>query len=223
MKKILYSSIALILTGTVITALVIDKAFVKEDKEDYIQKTQIENKKDESGSDIIYEGTIQGYYLNRDPEKLFDLADIVVLAEYQKDISSKIYDRDVYTTSEFKILKTLKNKENSKLGEKISVRYLGGTISIEEFLKSRDEATKEKLGLNQMTTQEKKSKKIKFSSEDIGDKKITENSQRILFLQYDEKENDYIVISGQYGMVSFENNLIYNGETKQKSSYSFLK
>lgn len=218
MKKILYSSIVLILTGVIATSVFTHKEFVKDKNQDYTEKEQIKN-----DSDIIYEGTIQGYYLNRDPEKLFEISDIVVIAEYQKDISSKIYDRDVYTTSEFKILKTLKNKENNKLGEKISARYLGGTISIEEFLKSRDDATKEKLGLNQMTTQEKKSKKIKFSTEDIGDKKITENPQRILFLHYDEKENDYTVVSSQYGMVSFENNLIFNGETKQKSSYSFLK
>ena len=172
----------------------------------------------------VYEAIITADTIATDPKSLYEYSELVLIADYQKDVSTKIFDNgNPYTTSEFKIERVIKNSNNRKLDDSILVRYLGGVVTVEELLKTKDEDFKQKIGADIMTQETRKSAKIKFSTEDIGDSSLKEHPKRILFINYNETTNDYIIVTDQYGMVSFDNNTIFDSQTKKYTNYSFLK
>ena len=109
------------------------------------------------------------------------------------------------------------------MNETLSARYIGGVVSLKDVSNSNSESLKKKVNLEGLTEEELERKKIKFSLEDIGDKSLKENKERILFLNYDEKTGEFIVVADNYGMISQKDGTIFDVKTKSYKSFSFLK
>lgn len=158
-----------------------------------------------------------------DPEALFNISGIVVIADYQRDVSVKVFESGTpFTISEFKIEKILKNTTNYEIGKDILVRYPGGIVSMEEILKVKGKDFGKKMGIDN-STEIQPTAKFKYSLGDIGDRSFKEHSKRILFINYNKYTNDYVIEGNQFGMVSYENNTIFDARTKKQSDFAFLK
>ena len=179
----------------------------------------------EDNNEILFEVTSSASYRTNNPKELYDIADLVLIAEYTNDKESYIEKNGVvFTNSEFKVKQVLKNENDYKVGQSIVARHTGGIISFQQFLENKDDAFKEKVGLNSFTEKQKASGKVLFKTESIGDKDLIEEKNRLLFLGYDETKECFVIIYDNLGMPSIsENNKIFNAQTKSYTNYDFLK
>ncbi len=216
MKKAIIFIFAITLIGVGIITIHSQKEF-----NDNLNSNEIGEKHQD---EIYMEVNIMADYAVIDPKDLYNYSDIVVLANYEKDKATKISSSgQAFTTSDFKITKVLKNKKDIYLNETLSARYIGGVVSLKDVSNSNSESLKKKVNLEGLTEEELERKKIKFSLEDIGDKSLKEKKERILFLNYDEKTGEFIVVADNYGMISQKDGTIFDVKTKSYKSFSFLK
>ena len=162
----------------------------------------------EDNNEILFEVTSSASYRTNNPKELYDIADLVLIAEYTNDKESYIEKNGVvFTNSEFKVKQVLKNENDYKVGQSIVARHTGGIISFQQF-----------------TEKQKASGKVLFKTESIGDKDLLEEKNRLLFLGYDETKECFVIIYDNLGMPSIsENNKIFNAQTKSYTNYDFLK
>lgn len=174
----------------------------------------------------IIEATISADYAVINPNDLYEYADIVLEVEYIKDIKTELNENgNPYTTSEFKINKTLKNITNNNLGSTIQAKYMGGTVSLAQLMSLKDDSFKEKLGVNNIEMSKTNNIQVKYSTENIGDKNLQEETNRIIFVNYNANTNDYSIVSDKYGMISYDKtvNKAFDVESKSEKQFTFLK
>ena len=175
---------------------------------------------------IMYEVTASYSYPTSNPEDLFEMANLVVIANFVEDVETQINENEVpFTISKFNVQSIIKNTGNFTIGEDILTKRNGGTVSLQQLLNARDAAFAEKIGANDLTTNQKSSAKVRFKNESIGDLSLEEENTRLLFLHKDEDEEYFTIIANDYGMLSYDNatKKAYNVKESNYTSYSFLK
>ena len=175
---------------------------------------------------IMYEVTSSYSYRTSNPEDLYEMANLVVIANFVEDVETQINENEVpFTISKFNVQSIIKNTGNFTIGEDILTKRSGGTVSLQQLLNARDDAFAEKIGANDLTANQKSSAKVRFKNESIGDQSLEEEDTRLLFLHKDEDEEYFTIIANDYGMLSYDNTTkkAYNVKGNNYSSYSFLK
>ena len=172
----------------------------------------------------MYEDTSSYSYRTSNPEDLYEMANLVVIANFVEDVETQINENEVpFTISKFNVQSIIKNTGNFTIGEDILTKRNGGTVSLQQLLNARDDAFAEKIGANDLTTNQKSSAKVRFKNESIGDLSLEEENTRLLFLHKDEEY--FTIIANDYGMLSYDNatKKAYNVKESNYTSYSFLK
>ena len=197
-----------------------------------LEDNEIKNQEFVDGSEalddgtIMYEVTSSYSYRTSNPEDLYEMANLVVIANFVEDVETQINENEVpFTISKFNVQSIIKNTGNFTIGEDILTKRNGGTVSLQQLLNARDAAFAEKIGANDLTTNQKSSAKVRFKNESIGDKSLEEENTRLLFLHKDEDEEYFTIIANDYGMLSYDNatKKAYNVKESNYTSYSFLK
>lgn len=226
-KKILFTSILIvILGGVIVTKNGIKTASFKEDieKEPYSEINYASEIDDEL---VTLEVSVDASYKTGDIEELYKDSSVVAIADYVEDKETIIEKNDSpYTLMVFSIKKIIKNDSAVKIGNKVITKKMGGTITVQQLLEARDAAFAEKLGVNNLTKEEKNSKYVKFyNNTNLGDKDLKEHKTRLLFLNYDEKNEYFVIVQDDYGMLSYneENNTAFDITNQGYKEYSFLK
>ena len=191
-------------------------------------KTQefIEKPETLDDGEIVYEVTASYSYRTSNPEQLYEMANLVVIANFIEDVETQINENEVpFTISKFNVQSIIKNTGDFTIGEDILTKRNGGTVSLQQLLNARDDAFAEKIGANDLTINQKSSAKVRFKNESIGDQSLEEENTRLLFLHKDEDEDYFTIIANDYGMLSYDNTTkkAYNAKENNYSSYSFLK
>ena len=197
-----------------------------------LEDNEIKNQEFVDGSEalddgtIMYEVTSSYSYRTSNPEQLYEMANLVVIANFVEDVETQINENEVpFTISKFNVQSIIKNTGNFTIGEDILTKRSGGTVSLQQLLNARDDAFAEKIGANDLTANQKSSAKVRFKNESIGDQSLEEEDTRLLFLHKDEDEEYFTIIANDYGMLSYDNTTkkAYNAKGNNYSSYSFLK
>lgn len=197
-----------------------------------LEDNEIKNQEFVDGSEalddgtIMYEVTSSYSYRTSNPEDLYEMANLVVIANFVEDVETQINENEVpFTISKFNVQSIIKNTGNFTIGEDILTKRNGGTVSLQQLLNARDDAFAEKIGANDLTTNQKSSAKVRFKNESIGDLSLEEENTRLLFLHKDEDEEYFTIIANDYGMLSYDNatKKAYNVKESNYTSYSFLK
>ena len=197
-----------------------------------LEDNEIKNQEFVDGSEALDDGTIMyvvtsSYsYRTSNPEDLYEMANLVVIANFVEDVETQINENEVpFTISKFNVQSIIKNTGNFTIGEDILTKRNGGTVSLQQLLNARDDAFAEKIGANDLTTNQKSSAKVRFKNESIGDLSLEEENTRLLFLHKDEDEEYFTIIANDYGMLSYDNatKKAYNVKESNYTSYSFLK
>ena len=197
-----------------------------------LEDNEIKNQEFIDGSEalddgtIMYEVTSSYSYRTSNPEDLYEMANLVVIANFVEDVETQINENEVpFTISKFNVQSIIKNTGNFTIGEDILTKRNGGTVSLQQLLNARDDAFAEKIGANDLTTNQKSSAKVRFKNESIGDLSLEEENTRLLFLHKDEDEEYFTIIANDYGMLSYDNatKKAYNVKESNYTSYSFLK
>ena len=169
----------------------------------------------ENGAD--YQSIVLVEYEYVHIEDLEKAADLVVLGTYLRDM--KIYVRETngapITSGEVSVSKVLKGDEDLK---EISINFYGGTVPIDEFMKTQNETVLKNMGLDKLSEKEKKLRTYSVVNE-YG--VIAEpNENYLIFLSYDKEQNLYFVLSDSYGMRAVnEKSEAYNPDTKEFESF----
>lgn len=181
------------------------------------------NEKDEYFLTINGDAT----YRTGDINKLYESADIVLVADYQFDEETIIEKNQApKTIASFKVNKILKNNMQSEVSDTIRVQYSGGVITLKQLLDSRDEAFARKLGVNNISNEEASRLKVQFNIDgELGDKNLKEHKTRLLLLHYNKESNLYEAIQNRYGMLSYNSsdNTAFDIQSGRYITYSFLK
>ena len=197
-----------------------------------LEDNEIKNQEFVDGSEalddgtIMYEVTSSYSYRTSNPEDLYEMANLVVIANFVEDVETQINENEVpFTISKFNVQSIIKNTGNFTIGEDILTKRNGGTVSLQQLLNARDDAFAEKIRANDLTSNQKSSAKVRFKNESIGDLSLEEENTRLLFLHKDEDEEYFTIIANDYGMLSYDNatKKAYNVKESNYTSYSFLK
>lgn len=210
------------LSGVVIANYQTKKLYGDEIKEQEF----INNSETLDDGSILYEVTASYSYRNSSPENLFEMANLVVIANFVDDVETQIAENGVpFTISKFNVQSIVKNTGNFTIDGDILTKRSGGTVSLQQLLNARDDDFAEKIEADNLTISQKNSAKVRFKNESIGDLSLEDEDTRLLFLHKDENEEYFTIISNDYGMISYDNttNKAYNAEENTYSSYSFLK
>lgn len=163
-------------------------------------------------------------YLYMKPEDLFNHSSLVVVGEYTKSLNSYVDDdQRAHTKEQFKVEKVIKGDYKS---DNIVISRTGGTISLEEYMRTQSKEQIEKKGLNKLSNEEIKTSKVKFISEDYNlDLKENSNQKYILLLNYNSKNDEYVASSDEYSILKYnpESNEIYNILNKSYEKTDFVK
>ncbi len=210
------------LSGVVIANYQTKKLYGDEVKEQEF----INNSETLDDGSILYEVTASYSYRNSSPENLYEMANLVVIANFVDDVETQIAENGVpFTISKFNVQSIVKNTGNFTIDGDILTKRSGGTVSLQRLLNARDDDFAEKIEADNLTISQKNSAKVRFKNESIGDLSLEDEDTRLLFLHKDENEEYFTIISNDYGMISYDNttNKAYNAEENTYSSYSFLK
>ena len=210
------------LSGVVIANYQTKKLYGDEIK----QQEFINNSETLDDGSILYEVTASYSYRNSSPENLYEMANLVVIANFVDDVETQIAENGVpFTISKFNVQSIVKNTGNFTIDGDILTKRSGGTVSLQQLLNARDDDFAEKIEADNLTISQKNSAKVRFKNESIGDLSLEDEDTRLLFLHKDENEEYFTIISNDYGMISYDNttNKAYNAEENTYSSYSFLK
>lgn len=171
-----------------------------------------------------YEVYYENDYLYMKPEDLFNHSSLVVIGEYTKSLNSYVGDdQRAHTKEQFKVDKVIKGDYKF---DNIVISRTGGTISLEEYIKTQSKEQIEKKGLNKLSKEEIKTSKVKFISEDYNlDLKENSNQKYILLLNYSSKNDEYVASSDEYSILKYnpESNEIYNILNKRYEKTDFVK
>ena len=210
------------LSGVVIANYQTKKLYGDEIKEQEF----INNSETLDDGSILYEVTASYSYRNSSPENLYEMANLVVIANFVDDVETQIAENGVpFTISKFNVQSIVKNTGNFTIDGDILTKRSGGTVSLQQLLNARDDDFAEKIEADNLTISQKNSAKVRFKNESIGDLSLEDEDTRLLFLHKDENEEYFTIISNDYGMISYGNttNKAYNAEENTYSSYSFIK
>ena len=210
------------LSGVVIANYQTKKLYGDEIKEQEF----INNSETLDDGSILYEVTASYSYRNSSPENLYEMANLVVIANFVEDVETQIAENGVpFTISKFNVQSIVKNTGNFTIDGDILTKRSGGTVSLQQLLNARDDDFAEKIEADNLTISQKNSAKVRFKNESIGDLSLEDEDTRLLFLHKDENEEYFTIISNDYGMISYDNttNKAYNAEENTYSSYSFLE
>jgi len=225
-KKIIISGFTIILIVSVIAFTIFNKSIFNYKNNGIKENNNIVSENVGENDDIIYEVFMSFDYVTGNPEKLYDMAELVLVADYIESVETHIeMNKNPYTVSEFKIDTIIKNKKNYELDETILVKYDGGIITLKQLLDSRDADFISKIGADDIDINDYANKKVNFKATSISDKSLDEQSKRILFLNYDVNYDYYVVLANDYGMLSYdsETNEIFDYATSDYKSVSFIK
>lgn len=217
-----------IMIGTLVGIGIITSAGIAiyNNKSDFYEKEPTSSYQENGETKEIIEATISADYAVIKPEDLYEYSDIVLEVEYLKDVKTVLNESGTpFTTSEFKINKILKNTTNNNLENTIQAKYSGGTVPLTQLLSLKDESFKEKLGIGAVEMARAGSIQVRYSSENIGDKSLEEDKNRIIFVNYNENTNDYSIVSDKYGMISYNSssNKAFDVFSKSEKQFTFLK
>ena len=225
-QKIGIGCVALLAAGSLGGVIIVNYQAKKLDGNEIKTQEFIDGSETLDDGSIMYEVTASYSYPTSNPEDLFEMANLVVIANFVEDVETEINENEVpFTISKFNVQSIIKNTGNFAIGEDILTKRSGGTISLQQLLNARDDDFAEKIGANDLTTAQKSSAKVRFKSESIGDQSIEEEDTRLLFLHKAEGEEYFTIIANDYGMLSYNNTTkkAFNAKENNYSSYSFLE
>ena len=225
-QKIGIGCVALLAAGSLGGVIIVNYQAKKLDGNEIKTQEFIDGSETLDDGSIMYEVTSSYSYRTSNPEQLYEMANLVVIANFVEDVETQINENEVpFTISKFNVQSIIKNTGNFTIGEDILTKRSGGTVSLQQLLNARDDAFAEKIGANDLTANQKSSAKVRFKNESIGDQSLEEEDTRLLFLHKDEDEEYFTIIANDYGMLSYDNTTkkAYNAKGNNYSSYSFLK
>ncbi len=162
------------------------------------ETTKVENK------DIVeeYVTIIEYAYDIKDKELRWENTDNVIIGTVEELLGATNYNEEIeeyteiMTQGKIKVENQLKgNIEESE----IDFLRIGGTITVEQYLKSLTEEQKEKEGnLSKLSEEEQKEKYVSLEIED--DIKIEENKTYLMFLGKAYNNTEYIIELERYGL-----------------------
>lgn len=181
----------------------------------------IANKKSDEVSlenvDAKYKINYDATYLYVTPDDLYEHSEYVVIVTYKKDLKTFAYSGTGLPTtiSNFVVDEVIKGNVGTK---EISVAYLGGKITLEEYMKNKTYEQLKKNGIENITKKQAKTEYIELVSEDVAITfKEEDNQKYMLFLAYDKENDVYWALANGYGMLKInEDGLIYS---KVKEEY----
>lgn len=219
-KKIVlaFSIITFIALGTIII-------YNSENKKADFDNTKDQVTNDNSNSNVVY--TISGIndYLYTDPGDLYKVSDVVVIGYYVKDI--KTYASSIgepNTISEFRIKEIVKGNTNNST---IDVRYLGGKITLSDYIATQSVEQLSKNGLDKIDKSLAEKQYVEYvdleapielvkSISDSGD------NEYMLFLKYDEKNNVYVACADGYSILKVnDKGYLYSYTSKEYKAVDF--
>ena len=225
-QKIGIGCVALLAAGSLGGVIIVNYQAKKLDGNEIKTQEFIDGSETLDDGSIKYAVTSSYSYRTSNPEQLYEMANLVVIANFVEDVETQINENEVpFTISKFNVQSIIKNTGNFTIGEDILTKRSGGTVSLQQLLNARDDAFAEKIGANDLTANQKSSAKVRFKNESIGDQSLEEEDTRLLFLHKDEDEEYFTIIANDYGMLSYDNTTkkAYNAKGNNYSSYSFLK
>lgn len=227
-KKVLYITtfviIALVLSIAVKVGINLSSSNSNSENRANLSNEEIQKIDEKS---IILEVSLDASYKTGDIEELYDDASIVLVAEYVGDKKTIIEKNNTpFTLSIFKIKKIFKNDTKVKIDDEIITKKTGGIITVQQLLDARGTDFAKKIGADGLSKTESKSKYVKFyTNNNLGDKSLDEHKTRLLFLNYDERDGNFIIIQDDYGMLSYDEftNTAFDIDNQNYKKYSFLK
>lgn len=189
--------------------------------------SEITNTTKNEDKEIILEVSLDASYKTGDIEELYKDSSVVVIADYIGDEKTIIEKNNTpFTLSKFKVKKIIKNGTTTKIGNEVTAKKMGGVITVQQLLDARDPAFAEKIGINKLSKEERKSKYVKFfSNANLGDKDLEKHKTRLLFLNYDKENECFVIVQDDYGMLSYneDTNTAFDITNQSYKQYSFLK
>lgn len=152
-------------------------------------------KENEQYNYTIYSNTD---YIATKPNDIYKYADLVIVGNYKQTNRNYIGNiQAVVTESKFSVKDVLKGTYDKN---EIIINYYGGTVSLEEYVKSLSEQQIEKRGLNLLNERQIKQGTVSY---DVGRTKVDINNRNddyLIFLSYDKESDIYFVLADGYGM-----------------------
>lgn len=177
-----------------------------------------DNKSNMEGQEVAYKVNIEPDYLYMYPKDLYETSTLVVIASFKSNVKTYMDSSEMaYTIAKFKIENVLKGKETKK---NIDIKYMGGSISLKEFLENKTEEQIKKYGLENVDAT---GKYVEFSDPDKL-VKLDKNKEYVLFLNQDNSgKSDYIAVSNGYSILEVVDGKIYDEKTSSYISIESLK
>ena len=156
-------------------------------------------------------------------ENLYEYADIVLIGKYNS--YEKIYtdDINIYTTTKFDVIKTIKNTTEFDISKEVVFERNGGALTLDRFTKSSQAI---RTGKSKDIEEDIKDYYViqEYDPENMLDFESKKNSGDIyiIFLNY-AKEDKLMPNSLYYGIRKIKDNKVYNYDTKNYEKINHKK
>lgn len=154
------------------------------------------------------------------PADVFQASAVCVKGKFGKTISTKMDDSAMIVTEiEFHVDHVYKGETKS---ETINVKYYGGTISFDTYLKSlSEEEIKNRYG--DISSRNLPWKTVTFSPMNKKEAvSVNQEDTYVLFLSYNKEEDTYFILSDAYGACKTSDGLIYDLTKDAYTDMAFL-
>ncbi|MGE5456575.1 MAG: hypothetical protein ACM3O4_05710 [Ignavibacteriales bacterium] len=207
-KKILISTILLVSITTIVLV------------NNYKNEKSLSNISSEES--ITYVISAYNDYQYNDSEILYDKSDVVIIGNYKNDVKTIASENgDPMTLSTFNIEKVIKGDIRK---DSIDIYYIGGTITLDEYVKTQTKEQLVKKGISNIKPEDMKKQFVIYKNNDIKINFSNNGDKYMLFLKFNEKLNNYCLMSNGYGALKTNNkNQIYNYETQNYEDVNFYK
>ncbi len=121
------------------------------------------------------------------------------------------------TVGTIKVNKVIKGNLNE---DKISFIRLGGVVPLGEYIKSQPQAHLEKMGLNNLSQEDKENKYVKETM--AGDIEIEENKTYLMYIAYSDYYDRYSIEYLQYGLREVEESLTSTNQNLLNANLKIL-
>ncbi|MCI9245677.1 MAG: hypothetical protein HFJ30_00775 [Clostridia bacterium] len=209
MKKILIVFVILILIASGVSII---HYFTSRDSSSEILETLEVGKNNNIKNKADYQIVSHNDYIATKPEDLYEIADLVIVGKYIKDIECYVDEyASIITEAQFEISEILKGDYQSK---SININYYGGVVPLKDYISKQTEEQLIKKGISNLSTQQLESKTIEYVVED-SQVEVDDIKESVIFLSYDKEKDYYFVLCNGYGMREVsDDNKMYNLDTK---------
>jgi len=164
--------------------------------------------------------SIRSEYETGTPEGLYEFAHYIVIATYREDICMFANPQGIpQTISTFTILEVVKGDISGKV---ISVRYNGGRVTLEEYMKTQGPGALAKLGLDEVSEEYARNTYVEYDGWPCP-VSFSSNTQRyMLFLRYDAVNETYMIVADGFSALKVnDDGLVYSYSSDTYVKLSF--